>query len=136
MFAMRVCVSGAQYSFWWSNKFFFLVVGPGSLHFWRRSNINSRCFCRCVLSWEVLFQQREMRISWRLCNNSEIYLWLWKLRSLVVCSKSCFMLQQHVKTTKTDKTCFFFAKKRWPWYPTNNCHLMSHCNQPNTERKN
>ena len=23
-----------------------------------------------------------------------------------------FMLQEHVKTTKTDKTCFFFARKR------------------------
>ena len=32
-----------------------------------------------------------------------------------------FMLQEHVKTTKIDKTRFFFAKKRWTWYPTNNC---------------
>ena len=32
-----------------------------------------------------------------------------------------FMLQEHVKTTKTDKTRFFFAKKRRTWYPTNNC---------------
>ena len=31
-----------------------------------------------------------------------------------------FMLQEHVKTTKTDKTSFFFASKRWTWYPTNN----------------
>ena len=38
------------------------------------------------------------------------------------------MLQEHVKTTKTDKTHFFFDKNRWNWYPTNNCHLMSHFN--------
>ena len=47
-----------------------------------------------------------------------------------------FMLQEHVKTTQTDKTRFFFAKKRWTWCPTNNYYLMSHFNQPNMERKN
>ena len=47
-----------------------------------------------------------------------------------------FMLQEHVKTTKTDKTQFFFAREKWTRYPTNNCYLMSHFNQPNIERKN
>ena len=28
------------------------------------------------------------------------------------------MLQEHVKTTKTDKTFFFFAKEGWTWYRT------------------
>ena len=46
-----------------------------------------------------------------------------------------FMLQQHVKTTKTDKARFFFARKRLLWYPTNNYYLMSHFNQPNIQRK-
>ena len=41
-------------------------------------------------------------------------------------------LQEHVKTTKIDKTCFFFAKK---CYPTNNCSIMSLFNQPNIEKK-
>ena len=49
--------------------------------------------------------------------------------------KVVFMLQEHVKITKTDQTRFFFAKKRWTWYPTNNCYLFSHFNQPNMERK-
>ena len=44
-----------------------------------------------------------------------------------------FMLQEHVKTTKTDKTRFFFAKKRC--YTTNNCSIKSHFNQPNIERE-
>ena len=47
-----------------------------------------------------------------------------------------FMLQEHVKTTKTDKTPFFSAIKRWTGLPTNNCYSMSHFNQPNIERKN
>ena len=36
-----------------------------------------------------------------------------------------FMLQGHVKTTKTDKTHFFFAKKGWICHPTNSCSLRS-----------
>ena len=36
-----------------------------------------------------------------------------------------FMLQEHVKSTKTDKTRFFFARKRWIWCPTNTYYLMS-----------
>ena len=46
------------------------------------------------------------------------------------------MLQEHAKTTQTDKTRFFFAKKRWTSHPTNNYYLMSHFNQPNIKRKN
>ena len=44
-----------------------------------------------------------------------------------------FMLQEHVKTTKTDKTRFLFARKRWTWYPTN-YYLISHFNRPNIEK--
>ena len=105
------CAPGKQYSFWRSNKILFLVAWSGGLHFWREPKISSRCYWRCLLSWQVLFQQREMRIYWRLCNNSDIPLGLWKVWSLVVCSQSSFMLQEHVKTTKTDKRRFFFARK-------------------------
>ena len=35
--------------------------------------------------------------------------------------KVLLLLQEHVKTTKTGKTRFFFAKKSWTRYPTNNC---------------
>ena len=46
------------------------------------------------------------------------------------------MLQEHVKMTKTDKARFFYARKSWTWYPTNNYYLMSHFNQTNMERRN
>ena len=45
-----------------------------------------------------------------------------------------FKIQEHVKTTKTDLTRFFFAKKRC--YTTNNCSIKSHFNQPIIKRKN
>ena len=45
-----------------------------------------------------------------------------------------FMLQEHVKTTKTDQNTFVFAKKRC--CPTNNYYLLLLFNHPNIERKN
>ena len=47
-----------------------------------------------------------------------------------------FMLHEHVKTTKTDRTRFFFAKKRRTCSPSNNYYLTSHFIQANKERKN
>ena len=38
----------------------FFVVWSRGLHFLRESKINSRCYWRCVLSWQILPQQREM----------------------------------------------------------------------------
>ena len=134
--AMWVCVPGAQYSFWRSNKFLFFVAWSRGLHFWREPNISSRCYWRCLLCWQVLFQQREMRIYWRLCNNSEIHLWLWKVWSLVVCSQSSFYVTRARKDDKNQQTLFLFFKKRCTCYLTKNFYLMPHLNQPNIERKN
>ena len=55
---------------------------------------------------------RGMRISWRLSNNSEIHLWLWKVWSLVVCSQSSFYVTRARKDNKTGKPCLIFAEKR------------------------
>ena len=45
-----------------------------------------------ILNWQVLFQQREMRISWQLCNNSEIFFSGWEPSCLftkfLLCYKS------------------------------------------------
>ena len=88
-------------------------------------------------------------MSVKYCSNREKFKFLGGYvttpRSIYACKKCGawlfvhkvpFMLQKHVKTTKTDKTRFFFARKRWIWYPTNNYYFMSHFNQPNIERKN
>ena len=47
--------------------------------------------------------------------------------------KTPFTLQEHVKTTKTDKTRFFFAKKDVTRQKI--AQLKSHFNQPNIEKK-
>ena len=132
--ALPVCAPGAQYSFWRSNKFLFLVVRPRGLHIWGESKINSRSYFRFLLSWQVVFQQREMQISWRLCNNADINLPLCKVWSPVVFSQSSF----HVTRADTDeknRQNTFFCQKRWTCYPINNCSLMSQFNQTSIERK-
>ena len=42
-----------------------------------------------------------------------------KCRAWLVVHKFLFMLQEHVRTTKTDKTCFFFVKKNLNLVPNN-----------------
>ena len=112
MSTMWVCVSSAQYSFWRSNKFFFLVVCSGGLHFWRETKVSSRCYWRCLLSRQVAFQQRELRISWWLYNNFAIFLWLWKVWSLVVCPQSSFYATRTRRDdTNRQKTLLLCQKK-------------------------
>ena len=110
--AMFVCVLGAQYSFWTSNKSLFLVAWPRGLHFWRATKISSWCYWRCVLSWQILFQQRQMRISWWLCNNSEIHLCLWKKWRLVVFSESSFCVTRARKNDRNRRNAFFLSLKK------------------------
>ena len=88
------------------------VAWSRSWHFWRDSKSNSRCYCRCVLSWRVLFQQREMRISWWLCKNSESHFWLWKVWSLVVCSQSSFYVTRARKDDKNRQNTLFLCLKK------------------------
>ena len=83
-----------------------------------------------VISTERILDNRSYVTTPRYiyaCGKCGAWLFVHKVR---------FSLQQHVKTTKTDKTRFFFARKRWTWYPTDNYYLMSHFSQPNIERKN
>ena len=46
------------------------------------------------------------------------------------------MLQEHLKTTKTETTRFFSAEKNELGTQQTLFYLMSHFNQPNIERKN
>ena len=64
-----------------------------------------------------MFQQREMRIYWRLCNNSEIHSWLWKVWSLVVCSQSSFSVRRARKDDKTRQKTNFFAERKMNMVP-------------------
>ena len=92
---------------------------------------------------------RDVYCPGKYCSNREkcesIGGYVRTLRSISGCGKCGawlfvhkvpFLSKEHVKTTQTDKTRFFFAKKRWTWYPTNNYYLMSRFNQPNINRNN
>ena len=107
--ATRICVPGAEYSFWRSNNFLFLVAWSRRLQFWRESKINSRCLWRRVLSRWVLSQQRKMQIYWWLCNNSEIHFCWWQLWSLVVCPQSSFHVTRERKDDKNSQNTLFLC---------------------------
>ena len=106
-------------------KILFCIVWPRCLHFGRESKINSRNYWRCLLYWQILFQQREMRISGLLGINSEIHLWSWKLWSLVVFSQRSIYVTRTRKDDKNRRIRLFLCLKRWTWYPTSNCSIMS-----------
>ena len=52
-----------------------------------------------------------MRIYWRLCNNSEIHLWLWRVWSLVVCSEKSLYVTRARKDDKNRQNRFFLCWK-------------------------
>ena len=86
-----------------SKQILFFVVWSVGSHFWRESKVTSRCYWRCLLSWQLMFQQRKMRISWWLCNNSEIHLWLWKVWRLNV---SFYVTGARIDDTNWQNTLF------------------------------
>ena len=91
---------------------FFLSLGQGFYIFEETPKFIQDVMGDMYCPGPIMFQQREMRISWRLCNNSQIHLWLWKVWSLVVCSQSSF----YVKRARNDdrnrqKKVFFLLKK-------------------------
>ena len=49
------------------------------------------------------------RIYWRLCNNSEIHLWLWKVWSLVVSSQSSFYVTRARKDDTNRQNTLFLC---------------------------
>ena len=56
MSSMQVHVWSAQYSLRRTNKFIFFEVWPRDLFFWIDTKLNSRCYWRYLLSWNVFFK--------------------------------------------------------------------------------
>ena len=58
-----------------------------------------------------------MRISWRLCNNSEIHLWFWKLWNLVVRWPSCPHVTKARKDNKNRQNTLFLCWEKMNLVP-------------------
>ena len=133
---MWVCVPGAQYSFWRSKKFLFLVALSRGYIFEESSrsvqDVIGDVYC---LGKYCLNRENCESIGGYVTTPRSIY-GCGKCGAWLLVHKSLFVIQEHARTTKTDKFRFFFARKRWTWYPTNKYYLMPHFNQPNKERKN
>ena len=108
---MRVCVPGTQYFFGGSKVFLFLSFGQGVYVFEESpksiQDITGDVFC---LGEHCLNREK--------CESLGVY--VTNPRSICGCDKCGawlsihkvpFTLQEHVKTTKTDKTRFFSAKE-------------------------
>ena len=116
-----------------------------------------RCFCLSFGQGVYIFEQSPKSIQdvfgdvycpGKFCSNREKCVplggYVTTPRSFYGCGKCgawlfvhkvSLMLQEHAKTTTTDKARFFMTRNRWTWYPTKNCYLMSHLNQPNKGRE-
>ena len=64
-----------------------------------------------------MFQHRETRISWWLCNKSEIHLCLLKVWGLVVCLQSSFYVTRARKADKNRQNTFFLCWKKMNLIP-------------------
>ena len=102
----RLCVRWAIFVLKREKSPFFCRLTKG-LHYWGESKINSRWYCRFLLSWQVMFEQTEMRSSWRLCNIPQIQSWLSKVWSLVFCSQSSFFVTRARKGHKNRQNTLF-----------------------------
>ena len=78
---------------------FFLSLGQGVYKFEESPKSNQDVIGDVYCPGKYC-SNREMRIAWWLCNNSEIHLWLWKVWSMVVCSQCSF----YVTRTRKDDT--------------------------------
>ena len=111
MSAMWICVSGAQYSFEDQTNSFFLSLGAGVYIFEENpksiQDVTGDVYCPGEY---CLNREKCKSIGGYVTTPRSIYgcgdcgAWLFV-------HKVPFKLQKHVKTTKTDKTRFFFAKK-------------------------
>ena len=109
---MRVSVLGAQNSFWRSNKYLFRVA-------WSRIYIFEQTPKSIQDVIGDVFCPGRYCCNREKCESLDDY--VTTPRSIYGCGKcgawlfvsnNPFMLQVHVKTTKTDKTRFFFARKK------------------------
>ena len=116
MSAMWVCVPSAQYSFWRTNKLVFAVVWSNGLPFGESPISIQDVFGDVYCPGKYCLNEETCKSiggnvsaprSIYACDHCGAWLFVHKVP---------FTLQEHVMTTKTDKTRFFVAKKRLTWY--------------------
>ena len=112
MSAMRVCVSGAQYSFGDQTNSFFWSFGAGVYIFEKSlktiQDVIGDVYCP---GKHCLNREKCESIGGYVTTPRSIYA-CGKCGAWLFVHKVPFTLQGHVRTTKTDKTRFFFARKR------------------------
>ena len=93
-----------------SPRDFTFLMAKG-LTFLKRAQTQFKILLEMSISWQVLFQQIEMRIPCWFCNNSKIHLCLWKKWSLVFCSQSSVYDTGARKDDKNRQKTLFLCRK-------------------------
>ena len=135
MTAMRACGPGGQYFFEDQKNSFFLSPGQAVYIFEENPKSVQDVIGDVYCPGEFCLNREKCKYFGGYVTTTRSIYGCGKCGAWLFVHKVPFKLQEHVKTTKTDKTRYFFAKKRWDWYPTNKCYLMSHLNQPSMKRK-
>ena len=112
MHAVRVSVSGAQYSFGRSKKIFFLSLGQGVYIFEENLESVQDVIGDVYCPGKYCLNREKCESFGGFVTNPRSIYGCGKCSAWLFVHKAPFMLQEHVKTAKTDKTPFFVAKKR------------------------
>ncbi len=109
--AMRVCVSSAQYSFEDQTNSFFLSLGAGVYIFEESPKSIQDVIGDVYCPGEYCLNREKCKSFGGYVTTPRSIYGCEKFGVWLFVHKVPFTLQQHVKTTQTDKTRFFFAKK-------------------------
>ena len=133
---MRFCVLDAEFIFWRSKNFLFLFRGQRVYNFEESPRSIRDVIGDVFCPGKYCFNRDKCKPLDSYVTTPRSIYGCGKCGAWLFVHKAPFMLQEHVKTTKTDETRSFVAKKTWNWCPTNNCYSLPHFNQPNLEGKN
>ena len=111
MSAMRVCVPGAQYFLKIKQILSSCRLAKGCKFLKGAQNQFKMLLEMSNVLASIVPTEREMQTYWRLCDNSESHLWLWKVWSLVICSQSSFYFTRARKDDKNRQNTLFLLKK-------------------------
>ena len=112
MSAMRVCFPDAQYSFRRPNKLLFHAAWSKGLHFSRDPKSIQDVIGDVYCPGKYCFNGKNCQSLDGYVTTPRFSYGSGNCGAWLFVHKVPFVLQEHVKTTKTEKTRFFFAKKR------------------------
>ena len=108
--AMRICVPGAEFSFEDQTNSFFLSLGQGVYIFEENPKSNQDVIGDVYCPVEYCLNRKKCKSNGGYVTTPRYIYYCDNCGAWLFVHKVPFTLQEHLKTTKTDKTRFFLAK--------------------------